>query len=138
MNTPRRSDDRGQTTLLLLVFLGFLVMLVGLVSDGGQTLASRRELQGLADGAARAGASAIDQATFAHAHTAVINPQQADQAAHAYLAAQGFGGQAQVGTSTRQVVVTLAQTYPLSFAGFLGIPNVTLHAMSQSGPFTGS
>lgn len=42
MNTPAVLDERGQAGLIVLAFLLFIVGLIGLVSDGGQTLAERR------------------------------------------------------------------------------------------------
>lgn len=127
-------DERGQAALIVLVFLLFIVALIGLVSDGGQTLAQRRDLQGLADGAARAGGAALDQTALVSSGSALIDPTAARQAISQYLAAANYTGSDQIDATTTQVTVALTQSYPLTFDQFVGIPSVTLHASSLSAP----
>jgi Flp pilus assembly protein TadG len=127
-------DDRGQVTLIVLVFMLVVIALVGVVSDGGQALAQRRELQGLADGAARAGAGALNQDALASTATPQIDPQAAQQAVAQYLAAAGFTGRPQVSVTAVQISVVLTQSYHLTFDQFIGISSVTLHASSSSSP----
>ncbi len=50
------------TTLFVAVLLPVLLALTGLVADGGQVLVARRQVQGLADSAAHAGAAELDSA----------------------------------------------------------------------------
>lgn len=130
-----RSDERGQAGLIVLVMVLFLLALVGLVVDGGQTLAERRELQGLADGAARAGAAALNQQSLVTTATPQIDPAQAQAAVSRYLSAAGYGGDtARVDVTPAQISVSLTQSYHLAFDQFFGIPRVTLRASSSSAP----
>lgn len=130
-----RNDDRGQATLIILVWVLIVIALVGVVSDGGQALAQRRELQGLADGAARAGAAALNQDALVGANVAQIDPQQAQAAVAQYLSAAGFSGSPpQVNVTPGGISVSLTQSYHPTFDQFIGIANVTLHASSSSEP----
>lgn len=132
-----RQDDRGQATLIILVWVLIVLALVGVVSDGGQALAQRRELQGLADGAARAGAAALNQDVLVGAHVAQIDPQQAEAAVAQYLSAAGFAGDApKVSVTPGGISVSLTQSYHPTFDQFIGISNVTLHASSSSTPLS--
>ena len=128
-------DERGQATVIILVFVLVVIALVGVVSDGGQALAQRRELQGLADGAARAGAGALNQDALVTTATPQIDPQQAQAAVTQYLSAAGYAGSPpQVSVTPSQISVALTQSYHLAFDQFIGISTVTLHASSSSAP----
>ena len=126
-------DDRGQAALIVLMLAVFFLLLLGLVSDGGLLLSQRRDLQGLADGAARAGAAAIDPSTIRTGHLQ-IDPAVAQTQIDRYLAAAGFSGSAQVSPTPAQVRVELSGTYSLAFARLVGIGSATLHATSTSDP----
>jgi Flp pilus assembly protein TadG len=134
--TTRRSldDDRGQAALIVLMLVVFFLLLLGLVADGGLLLSQRRDLQGLADGAARAGAAAIDPSTVRTSHAPQIDPAVAQTQIDRYLAAAGFSGSAQVSPTPAQVRVELSGTYSLAFAKLVGIGSATLHATSTSDP----
>jgi uncharacterized membrane protein len=56
---PRRSV--AQALIWFTLMLPLFVSMAGLAIDGGVLLASRRQLQSVADGAARAGATRLDQ-----------------------------------------------------------------------------
>jgi Flp pilus assembly protein TadG len=58
-----RSDNRGQTTVLTLVFMAVLLGMAALVLDLGSWYRSDRALQQTADAAALAGAQALPQST---------------------------------------------------------------------------
>ena len=55
-----RRESGAVVPLVAVMLLGLLAM-AALVIDGGLLFAERRDLQGMADGAARAGAMAIDE-----------------------------------------------------------------------------
>ena len=130
-----RQDEGGQATLIILVWVLIVIALVGVVSDGGQALAQRRELQGYADGAARAGAAALNQDALVGANVAQIDPQQAQADVAQYLSAAGFTGSPPlVNVTPGEISVSLTQSYHPTFDQFIGISNVTLHASSSSAP----
>jgi uncharacterized membrane protein len=66
---PRRractlGAEGGQVLVLTVVMALGLLAVLGLVADGGLLVARHRELQNLADAAARAGAGQLDVAAF--------------------------------------------------------------------------
>jgi Flp pilus assembly protein TadG len=83
----RRASEDGQILVLTVVVALALLAILGLVADGGLILARHRELQGIADAAARAGAAQLDEASYraSNGRTATLNPAQAQAAAGRYL-----------------------------------------------------
>src|SRR5207302_7414642 len=78
------------TTLFAVVLLPVLLGLTGLVADGGEVLVARRQVQGLAESAAHAGAAQLDTAA-ARANPdgpAPLDPRAAELAAAQYIAIQ--------------------------------------------------
>jgi uncharacterized membrane protein len=130
-------DERGQAALMVLVFALFFVMLIGLVSDGGKILSQRRDLQGLADGAARAGALAGNQNASRSGQPTQIDPAVAQAEVSTYLSQAGYTGASNVAATPTEVTVDLTGTYPLDFARLLGISRTTLHATATSNPVAG-
>ncbi len=82
------SSDAGSVTLwgigLALVLLGF----GGVVIDGWRAFAERQDVAGMADAAAIAGATAIDEAQFRATGEARLDPAQAEARAREYLLRQ--------------------------------------------------
>ena len=76
--------------ILVAVVLLALLVLIALVADGGVLLAAHRDLQGTADGAARAGAGALDLAAYraSDGRIAQLDPALARSAATRFLAAR--------------------------------------------------
>ena len=60
----RQASEDGQILVLTVVVALALLAILGLVADGGLVLARYRELQGVADAAARAGAAQLDEASY--------------------------------------------------------------------------
>ncbi|MBS3939868.1 MAG: hypothetical protein KG028_02800, partial [Actinobacteria bacterium] len=56
---PRQGED-GAVSILVVGLATALLMVAGLLYDGGQILSARREAFAVADNAARAGAQALD------------------------------------------------------------------------------
>lgn len=82
----------GVVTAFVVVLTVALLLVAGLVFDGGRTIVAKRHAINLAEQAARAGAQAIDIATVRAGGPVRLNPRQARQAANAYLAAAGASG----------------------------------------------
>ena len=64
MTAPRHGHERGQAAVLLIGVLALAVAFVGLAVDGARVLTVRRDLHAVADSAALAGASAIDERAY--------------------------------------------------------------------------
>ncbi|GAB3917278.1 membrane protein [Microlunatus endophyticus] len=82
--------ERGQAvSIMVLGFVAALLMVAGLVVDGGQKAAAMNRAETLAAGAARAGADAGAGSTLGTASDTSVSAGQARISARNYLAAAG-------------------------------------------------
>lgn len=130
-------SERGAVLPLVAVVLLGLLALTALVVDGGVLFSSRRDLQGLADSAARAGAMALDVDALRSSDVVKLDPSQAEQAALDYLRTAGFGGSVAVRADTLAVTVDLAQDRPTVMMGLLGIRSMRTEAHAVARPRAG-
>lgn len=132
--------SRGQALIWLAVSLPLLLSSAGLAVDGGFLLAARRQLQSVADGAARAGATRLDVARLrASGGTDIeLNQAQAMDAARAYVdEALGVDGTARlmpiapvarVEVGARRVHVLIDGTLTTAFLRIVHIDRVPVQA----------
>ena len=120
----RRRDEEGMVTAFVVIFMFALLLLAGLVIDGGLTLAARVQAIDEAQAAARAGAQAINIPLFRSTGEIVLDPPQANQAAESYLAATGHTGTVQVNGD--DVDVTVSITQPMQILGIGGVGSLTV------------
>ena len=135
----RRPSEDGQILVLTVVVALALLAILGLVADGGLVLARHRELQGVADAAARAGAAQLDEASYraSNGRTAALNPTQARAAAGRYLRTAGFSGQANIAALPSQVTIELPEMVrPIIFSS-VGIGPIRLAVHAVARPRTG-
>jgi hypothetical protein len=102
-------DERGSVTVLLLGLFLSLIVVAGLVFDGGAIIAGHREADAEAEGAARVAAQQMS-AIALHSGTVGIDQSLAQQAVNRYLAPYGHAGIAQVNGDN----VTVTVSYPVS------------------------
>lgn len=131
--------EEGQILVLTVVMVLGLLAVLGLVADGGLVFARHRELQAVADAAARAGAAQLDEAVYraSNGRTAQLDPAQARQAARGYLQATGFDGQAQVSADANSVTIALTKSMRPPIFGALTAGDVQLAVRSLARPRTG-
>jgi Flp pilus assembly protein TadG len=135
----RPDREGGQILILTVVVALALLAILGLVADAGLVLARHRQLQGVADAAARAGAAQLDEATYraSNGRIAHLNATQAEQAAGRHLQAAGFTGQASVTATTDQVVIGLSEAVrPIIFSS-IGLGPIRLAVRAVARPRTG-
>ena len=127
-----RSDNRGQTTVLTLVFMVVLLGMSALVLDVGSWYRSDRALQQTADAAALAGAQALPQSTGDASNLAVE---------YANKNGGGLGG-AGISFSGQQMAndtikVSMTKEAPGFFSKVFGLKSVTVgaHAAARVGTF---
>ena len=134
-----RGDD-GSLTLFAVVVVFALLVVAGLVVDGGATLTATRRANHLAEQAARAGAQAADT-TALHTGAVRLDPTPARAAALAYLHAAARPGTR--GTAPYDVTVTvgpdavtvaLHTTTTTAFLGLLGIHTLPGHRAGPGQP----
>jgi uncharacterized membrane protein len=121
----------------LTVAMPLFISSAGLAVDGGMLLASRRELQSVADGAARAGATRLELARLRGSGGTDVQLDQtrARQAVEGYLAERFAGGltqrttpAARIDVGPRRVHVLIRGTMPTAFLRIARIERVPVEA----------
>ena len=119
-----RRGEEGMVTAFVVIFIFALLLLAGLVIDGGLTLAARVQAIDEAQAAARAGAQAINLPLFRSTGQVILDPSHAVQAANSYLVATGHRGTVEVNGD--QVNVAVSITQPMQILGIGGIGSLTV------------
>lgn len=130
MNAPRVglraavADDTGSVTVFLAASMVGLLLILGLIADGGVKVRAVSEAEGIAAEAARAGGQALDLRS-AVVGRLEVDRQRAVEAAQAYLAAAEAPGTVTIAPDglTLRVDVTLSR--PTVFVSLIGIGQVT-------------
>lgn len=112
-------NDRGSVTVFVVAFTFALLMVGGLVVDGGYTLAARRRAFNEADAAARAGAQAVDMDLLRSSGTVQLDPDAARTRAEAYVASTGHVGVVEVEGDVVRVRVKFSQ--PMLVLSVVGV-----------------
>ena len=110
--------ESGMVSAFVVIFTLALVLVAGLVLDGGLALAAKVQAIDDAQAAARAGAQAIDIPTYRASGQITLDPAQAIADAQHYLAAAGQVATVSVNGEQVTLTVTVIQaTQILSLAG---------------------
>lgn len=125
----RCSDEGGAVTVFFVLLVVAMVLVAGLVYDGGRLLAARREAQDAAQDAARAGAQALDIAAV-RSGTTTLAPADAAAAARAWLASEGASGSVSVAGDT--VSVSVRHPVRLALLALAGVPTRTVRAEASA------
>jgi hypothetical protein len=126
-------DETGQAAPLVAVMLVGVVAITGLVIDGGLLFAARRDLQGMADGAARSGAMAVDEEYLRSSGGEVRLDESAALARVSdYLATERFSGHSEVEIGENDVRVRLRVERPTLVMGIAGLRSVPMDASSTA------
>ena len=122
--------DEGQAIVWVAVMLPLLLSIIGLSIDGGVVFSARRELQNVADSAARAGAMQVDERAYRESagQRVVLDVEVAQAVAVAYVAQQRRDLSATVQADPRVVVVQVARDVPTSFLRLVGIQSAYVTA----------
>ena len=124
MNALRKAlsqrSDRGSISLFAVVVTVGLIVVIGLVVDGGGKIHAQQRAQTAAREAARAGGQAIVAGTAIRGQGAVVDTSAARTAAQNYLTAAGVAGTVSIqGGNT--VVVRTSETYQPTFLSIVGV-----------------
>jgi uncharacterized membrane protein len=137
MTSSMPRGERGAVAPLVAMMLLGLLALAALVIDGGLLFAERRDLQGLADGAARAGAMAVDEDVLRETGAVRLDPAAAQAAAERYLETTGVEGTVRIDADTLSVTVDLQEKRPTLMMGLLGVRTVDVAAQAVARPRVG-
>ena len=124
----------GSAIVWVAVILPLFVSLVGLAIDGGVVFNARRELQNVADAAARAGAMQIDEGIYraSSGTIVVLATGRAEAVARDYLEVNGSRQTADIRASADRVVVTLTTSVSTAFLRLVGITSVPVEATAPA------
>ena len=117
--------EAGSVTVFVAITVLGILILCGLVVDGGAKLRAVQRADRVATEAARAAGQAADLAALAGGE-ARVDRQAAADAAPAFLTAAGETGTATVSADDTAVEVTVTTTAPTVFLGLIGIPAFTV------------
>ncbi len=124
---------RGEDGVITVFVVGLtlaLMLVAGLVYDGGRVLAARRQAHDLADNAARAAAQAVDLHAVRSRDAVVVDPLSAQAAAESYLASTGHHGAISVTADTVRVTVSIAT--PMAILQLAGFSERTVTATGEA------
>ncbi|WP_394617370.1 pilus assembly protein TadG-related protein [Lentzea sp. JNUCC 0626] len=122
-------------TAFVVSILMALILLTGLVLDGGSALATKVRAAGQAEAAARAGAQAIDLTKYRTSNHLSLVPSQAAANAHKFLSSVGAKGSVVVTGNT--VTVTVDASQPAQLLGFIGISSLRVRGTGRALPQLG-
>lgn len=122
--------EAGTVTVFVTVLMLALLVVAGLVIDGGRMLAARREVANVAESAARAGAQELDTGAARTSATVQLDPVAAQRRTTDFLAASGFHGTVTVEANTVHVEVTA--TRRLFILGIAGMTEATVTASGEA------
>lgn len=130
-----REEESGQAMILVVILMVGLIAVVGLVTDGGMVFTQRRDLQNVADAAAAAGASQIDEDAYraSAGETVVLDEAAAHEAATRYLDDEG-GVDYSVTVGSNRVDVSVSREASTGFLRVLGIDGVEIDATATAEP----
>lgn len=132
-----RHGEDGVVTAFVAIFAIALLLVGGLVFDGGSILAARRTAIDEADGAARAGAQAVSVNALRQTGGPIaINEQAARLRVRDYLAPTGHTGTVTVNGDTVSVDVTF--TRKTTILGMVGVGPITVHGHGQARSIRGT
>ncbi|MBI4496657.1 MAG: pilus assembly protein [Chloroflexi bacterium] len=129
-----RGAQSGQVIVWAAVMLPLFLSVIGLTIDGGIAFSVRRELQNVADAAARAGAMQIDERIYRESAgaTLVLDTAAAQQVAAEYVASQGSGLSAVIAAEPQRVIVRVSRDMQTSFLRLAGVTTVRLDATAPA------
>jgi Flp pilus assembly protein TadG len=97
---PLRDREAGAVAVMVAVLAVALLLVVGLVFEGGVAIAAKRRAMNVAEQAARAGAQQLDIGALRANGTFRVDPSKASAAASAFLGSAGYSGSVSVSGDT--------------------------------------
>ena len=116
--------ESGMVTAFVVIFTLALIVMAGLVLDGGLALSAKVQAIDDAQAAARAGAQALNIPLYRSTGQITLDPAQATADAERYLANSGHSGTVQV--TGEQVIVTVTISQPTQILSLAGIDHITV------------
>jgi Flp pilus assembly protein TadG len=132
-----QDSDRGALSLMIVVLFVAFIALAGIVVDGGAKLDADENAYGLAQEAARAGATSVDTSTAYRSGSFVVNPEQAQEAASTYLTLAGQHDFSVRAVGRHEIWVSVTISEPTTFLAIIGIGRFTCTGTATATLVTG-
>jgi ABC-type taurine transport system substrate-binding protein len=135
MSTPRprpQSPDDGSVTLFCTIASVGLLVLLGLIVDGGAKVRALQRADRVAAEAARVAGQAIDIPAAIEGHQPTANPAKAAAAGEAYLRANQVTGTVRILDGGRRIRVETVDHAGTVFLGVIGINSLTVHGSAEA------
>ncbi|MGW4221769.1 TadE/TadG family type IV pilus assembly protein [Streptomyces bacillaris] len=135
----RSRRDRGSMSMFFALSTIAILMVMGLLIDGGGALNAANRATSVAQEAARTAGQQLDPAQAVEGTAITIDPDAAVGAAQDYLAAADVQGDVQITNGGQNLSVTVHDTYNTLFAQFVGKSTIqvtgtaTAQLMTQAG-----
>lgn len=134
----RRHDDSGQATVFVVAFAVVLLVLAGLVVDGGLAINARQKVTDDVEQAARAGARELDMDMLRNQGKVAIDQQGARDAVTSFLNARGYPSTGRtIEIDDNQVVVTATIEQKTALLSLIFFNSFTVTAQGQARPAVG-
>lgn len=136
-------DETGSVSVFVAITAIGLMILAGLIADGGAKLRAIQRAESIASEAARAGGQAIDIRAIAHGQDLSIDVEQAVRAAQIYLAGVGVDGTVGISDDGNRIQVHVTSHSHTVFLSLIGISTlsangnaaaVLVHSTTGQGP----
>jgi Flp pilus assembly protein TadG len=136
---PRvRTGQQGAATVFVVTFAVALLVLAGLVVDGGLALNARQRVADDVEQAARAGSLELNIGELRNGGHVVIDPGPATVAARMFLAKRGYPASGvRVMATTGQVTVAATIRQPTALLSLVFVDHFTVTAQGQARPAVG-
>lgn len=131
--------DTGSLALFYCIAALCVLVVIGLVADGGGALNAAARADDVAQEAARAGGQQIDAGKAIPGESVVVEPEAAARTARAYLDREGVDGTVTVADHGTTLEVHVDDDYVTSFSSLIGIAHMhvtghgTAHLLHQGG-----
>jgi Flp pilus assembly protein TadG len=131
-------DDRGAATVFVVTFAIVLLVLAGLVVDGGLAINARQRVADDVEQAARAGSQHIDLNTLRGSGLVRIDAPAARLAAARFLQARGYPrGGIRIQATDQQVTASATIKQPTALLSLIFIDDFTITASGTARPAVG-
>jgi Flp pilus assembly protein TadG len=132
------AKDRGAATVFVVTFAIVLLVLAGLVVDGGLALNARQRVADDVEQAARAGSQHLDVAALRDAGVVRIDPASSRIAARDFLLKRGYPASGiSVSSGPLQVTTSATIRQPTALLSLIFVDHFTVTARGQARPAVG-
>lgn len=126
-------SDQGSASVLVLALIVVLMLVAGLVVDGGRAVNARAEIMDDAEQAARAGANQVDLSVLRATGQVSVDPAAARAAAAAYLVGQGYdAGRINATADQAEVSVTVRRDVPTALLSMIFIQSFEVEGVATA------